>query len=275
MKPMFEAINDVTYHLKWLNGYDKEKKTVICLHGFTGSTKSFDFLTSAKAYNYLAVDLIGHGKTASEVPASRYQMAAQVQDLLQLIQRLDLPEFYILGYSMGARTALSLALQKPNGLKGLIMESGTPGIEDEQARQERKKADQQLAEKLIRYPLKDFVDYWENLPLFATQKKLEAPIREKIRQERLSQKKFGLAMSLAYMGTGGQENHWSALAELPPTLYIAGELDKKFVEIGKKMKKGMPQMDLQIVKDAGHCVHVEKPKIVAKILEDWLKGRES
>lgn len=270
---MFETVNDITYHLKWLNGYEQEKKTVICLHGFTGSTESFSFLETAQAYNYLAVDLIGHGRTAYEVPTSRYQMSSQVQDLLQLIQRLDLPEFYILGYSMGARTALSLALQKPNGLKGLIMESGTPGIEDEQARQEREKTDQQLAEKLLRYPLKNFVDYWGNLPLFATQKKLEAQVREKIRQERLNQKKFGLAMSLAYMGTGAQENHWPALAELPPTLYIAGELDKKFVGIGKKMKKAMPQMALQIVEDAGHCVHIEKPEIVTEIIENWLKGR--
>ncbi|MGG5358497.1 MULTISPECIES: 2-succinyl-6-hydroxy-2,4-cyclohexadiene-1-carboxylate synthase [unclassified Enterococcus] len=272
---MFNTINGTVYYSKWLNGYDKEKETVICLHGFTGTTGSFDFLANARAYNYLAVDLIGHGKTVCFVPPSRYQMSSVVQDLRQLVKQLGLSNFYIFGYSMGARTALSLALQEPAGLKGLILESGTPGIENKKARREREKADQLLAGKILKNPLKDFVDYWENLPLFATQKKLSTEVREKIRNERLSQNSFGLAMSLAYMGTGAQKNYWPYLSKLPPTLYIAGELDGKFAQIGQKMQTEMPQLDLQIVKDAGHCVHAEKPEIVAAIIETWLKGRNT
>jgi 2-succinyl-6-hydroxy-2,4-cyclohexadiene-1-carboxylate synthase len=91
----------------------------------------------------------------------------------------------------------------------------------------------------------------------------------------LSQNSFGLAMSLAYMGTGAQKNYWPYLSKLPPTLYIAGELDGKFAQIGQKMQTEMPQLDLQIVKDAGHCVHAEKPEIVAAIIETWLKGRNT
>lgn len=87
-------------------------------------------------------------------------------------------------------------------------------------------------------PLSGFVDYWESIPLFESQKELPDSTRRKIRQGRLMQQSIGLALSLMYMGTGQQTNYWPSLRNIQrPILYIAGEYDTKFQKIGKNWLK--------------------------------------
>ena len=85
---------------------------------------------------------------------------------------------------MGARTALAWTVAFPDKIAGLIMESGSPGLESESARSLRRRNDQRLAIRLIQQPLVDFVDYWQELPLFASQKRLPKEIQQQVRATR-------------------------------------------------------------------------------------------
>lgn len=147
----------------------------------------------------------------------------------------------------------------PEYIASLILESASPGLKEEAARRERKEKDEQLAQRILENGIEAFVDTWQELPLFATQKQLPDHVQRNIRNERLSQKEEGLAMSLQAMGTGTQPSWWGQLSELAkPTLLIAGEEDEKFVAINQMMQKAIPQAAFMLRPKAGHAVHVEK-----------------
>jgi len=156
----------------------------------------------------------------------------------------------------------------------LLLESGSPGLADPAERLARQRHDRRLALRLLREPLVDFVDYWQELPLFASQKELPLAQQAAVRQGRLQQNKFGLAVSLVYGGTGKQPSCWSALPQLAcEILYLAGEKDVKFRKIAHQMKQLQPEMTIKVVANAGHCIHLEQPTQVRHEIDQWfVKG---
>lgn len=108
---MERLIRGMQYHYQWLTPFDAKRTTVVCLHGFTGTLATFAAVfPSQTPYNVLGIDLPGHGATASLVAPERYTMKQVCHDLAELTESLNLPCFCLLGYSMGARTALGFAL---------------------------------------------------------------------------------------------------------------------------------------------------------------------
>jgi 2-succinyl-6-hydroxy-2,4-cyclohexadiene-1-carboxylate synthase len=105
-----------------------------------------------------------------------------------------------------------------------------------------------------------FVDHWMGLPLFATQGKLPAKVREVNRERRLRNRPEALAACLRGMGTGAQPSFWGALPEIQvPTLLLAGEEDKKFTIVAQSMADLMPRSHLRLIPRAGHTIHLENP----------------
>lgn len=265
-------VNGVNYLYQWYRPYLADLPTLVVLHGFTGTSDSFrPVFAQETSFNVLAIDLLGHGGSASHVHPLRYEMIQMVTDLAELVDRLTVDRYYLYGYSMGARTALAWTVAFPDKIAGLIMESGSPGLESESARSLRRRNDQRLAIRLIQQPLVDFVDYWQELPLFASQKRLPKEIQQQVRATRLSQQAFGLAMSLYYSGTGTQPSFWQNLADIQcPFLVLTGEWDEKFFLIAKKMQQQQPALTILSVSKAGHCVHLECPDVVANEVHAWL-----
>ncbi len=118
-----------------------------------------------------------------------------------------------------------------------------------------------------------FVDYWESIPLFATQRRLPSAVRVGQRRQRLRNRAIGLANSLRGMGTGAQESLWDRLDGVTaPTLLMAGALDEKFRAIGRAMVAALPDARLAIVPDAGHAVHLERPAEFDQLVIEFLRG---
>ena len=92
----------------------------------------------------------------------------------------------ILGYSMGGRLALSFAVLYPEFVRKLILESTSPGLESETERKNRRSQDEKLGKFILEQGIEKFVDYWENIPLFATQKGLPQAVQSAIREQRLT-----------------------------------------------------------------------------------------
>lgn len=268
---MKSNINGVVYYYEWFSGYQPERPTILCLHGFTGTSQTFAGSFTSKFsehYNLLAVDLVGHGQTTVFTHPYRYQIASLCQDLVALTEELGLTSFSLIGYSMGARVALALTVLFPQKVDQVVLESGSPGLKNPIVKAQRQRADQQLAIRLLTQGIRPFVDYWEQLPLFATQKYLPSAWQARIRQERLSQQPFGLACSLWYMGTGVQPDFWSELSALQASVtLIVGEYDFKFIDLAKQMKQCQPKLVIHRISDAGHCVHVEKPTEFSAVIQ--------
>ena len=247
--------------------------SILLLHGFTGSTATWQaHLPALSAHRkVVAVDLIGHGASAAPADTTRYSMAQCCYDLLAMLDRLEIEQCAVLGYSMGARVALHLAVSAPRRVSALVLESGSPGIADPAERAARREADEALANRIECDGIEAFVDYWEALPLFASQRALLPDVRLELRRQRLCNNPKGLANSLRGMGTGAQEPLWDRLGHMSvPILLMVGALDAKFREIGGAMASAIPGARLAVVPGAGHAVHLEQPAEFERLIVDEL-----
>jgi 2-succinyl-6-hydroxy-2,4-cyclohexadiene-1-carboxylate synthase len=244
-------------------------KTIVLFHGFTGSSQSWQQFTHelAPSYRVIAIDLAGHGKTrVAEV--QDYSIISNVETVSGILHDLQIVDATILGYSMGGRFALSFAISRPKLVKSLILESASPGIKKEAERDARRKADNELADKIEANGIEWFVDYWEKLPLWDSQTPEQ---KAYLREQRLKNDPVGLANNLRGMGTGVMPSLWDELSALKmPVKLIAGELDTKYVEINREMAKLIPNADLSIVAGAGHTVHLEKSDEYAELVLQFL-----
>jgi len=108
------------------------KQDVIFLHGFLGSHAIFleGLLDTNLVHTHrlILMDLLGHGVTEGAELYYRFSAKEQVADLAYFIRHHCQKPVILCGYSMGARLALSLAIQHPNLCRGLVLESGHFGI---------------------------------------------------------------------------------------------------------------------------------------------------
>jgi 2-succinyl-6-hydroxy-2,4-cyclohexadiene-1-carboxylate synthase len=253
-------LHGVSYHYQ----QHGSGETVLLLHGFTGRGRAWDKLIerigSPAPYQWLTVDLLGHGLTSSPADPTRYEMQFAAADLVALILDLTTPPIHLVGYSMGGRLALYLAIHYPHLFRSLILESSSPGLATTEERQARQASDEQLAQKIEREGIDAFAHYWQQLPLFASQSQLPESVREQLYQQRRQNNPLGLANSLRGMGTGRQPSLWERLPELHlPVRLLAGALDSKFVAIAQQMAVRLPQAQLIIIPQAGHTIHLEQP----------------
>ncbi|WP_054969221.1 2-succinyl-6-hydroxy-2,4-cyclohexadiene-1-carboxylate synthase [Alicyclobacillus ferrooxydans] len=245
---------------------------VLLLHGFTGSHQSWDEAAKWLRQRYTVVrpDLPGHG--ASVVGKSQsWSMDTVAFSLFRMMRELGFPTFSVIGYSMGARVALTMAAKASARLDTLIVESGSPGLENPDERTSRAEADNALADHIEAVGLTAFVHEWSTMPLFATQQRLPEEVRKKQRNIRFSHSASGLCASLRHMGTGAQAPVWRELPEMRlPTLLITGQDDPKFQALARRMLSLLPSGEHQEVPDAGHDVHLEQPTAYLEIVLTFL-----
>lgn len=235
---------------------------VVALHGFAGDMSTWSGLVDElkQEYTVLLVDLLGHGASDCPREPARYSMERSVSDLMALLDHIGVSQAGWLGYSMGGRLALLAATTMPERAACLILEGASPGLTEPKERAERAKTDQALADFIEEKGAEAFVDYWERLPLFASQRDLPREIRTFIREQRLRQNPLGLANTLRGASAGVQTPVGERLSSLHiPALCIVGEKDDKFRAIGEEMCKLLPDGRLSLIPGAGHCAHVERP----------------
>jgi 2-succinyl-6-hydroxy-2,4-cyclohexadiene-1-carboxylate synthase len=268
-------VNDVRYYYE-LSG---RGQPLLLLHGFTGSLETWQTHAEAFADQYMTItiDLLGHGRTEAPADAQRYHMENSGEDIAAVLRAVGSLPVNLLGYSMGGRLALYLALTHSTLVDRLILESASPGLESETDRHARIANDAQLADTIERDGLEAFVNKWEQIPLFGSQMWLPTAVKNHLRRQRLRNRTAGLANSLRGMGTGIQPSLWPRLHELKmPVLLLAGELDRKFCELAMRMAAVVPQARVEIVPGAGHTIHLEQPlkfsEIILRFLEEVQTG---
>lgn len=299
------VVAGLRYHVELRGPDDPVAPTLVLLHGFTGSGAGWGAHLerfAAAGLRVIAPDLPGHGATADLADPARYTMASTSADLAALLHYLDVPvgHAFLLGYSMGGRIALGTAIgtwgteprraqkstegtegsrigsviDRPGLFRGLILESASPGLADEAGRAARRASDEAMAQRIEREGIAAFVAYWEDLPLFATQRRLPAATRQALRTQRLQNRAEGLAQSLRGIGTGVQPAYHDRLAGLDlPVLLIAGELDTRFTAMAQAMAHSLPDAHLAIVPGVGHTVHLEAPDRFDNLVLAFMKRK--
>ena len=171
---MSDAGPDSRLHIQLQIEESGAGRPLLLLHGFTGAAATWrPFRDAWPGMRQLAADLPGHGRSlgSPESPVAA-DISSTIDALLQAMDDRGVAEFALLGYSMGGRVALRLALRAPERVSALIVVSASPGIADATARAARLAADRALADRIERDGVPAFVDYWQSLPLWASQRRL-------------------------------------------------------------------------------------------------------
>ena len=92
------------------------------------------------SYEVVAIDLPDHA-------GSTDVHADSLEDAASLLGATGGEAAYV-GYSLGGRVCLTLALQSPELVTSLALVGATPGIADEDARRDRRRSDNALADRL-------------------------------------------------------------------------------------------------------------------------------
>ena len=198
---------------------------LVVLHGFTQTGRLWGPFGEllAQSHTLVAVDLPGHGDSGS-VRADLSTTAGLVAQAVQTAVGDD--ACALLGYSLGARVALHVALRTDLALSRAVLIGATAGIEDPAERERRRRTDDGLADDLeASGDVEGFVDAWLRGPMFERLALSDAAWRA----ERLRNSAAGLASSLRLCGAGTQEPLWELLPQLRcPVLAMAGSDDTRF-----------------------------------------------
>jgi len=237
-----------------------EGPRLVFVHGFTQTATSWRPIAetfAADGYESVVVDVPGHGTSAA--------VRADLRRGSDMLTAMCGAAVYV-GYSLGGRLCMHVALMHPHLVRGLAVVGASPGIADDRERLARRAADDELADHIVDVGLERFLDEWIAQPLFAG-----LVLDDEARADRLTNTPEGLASSLRLAGTGAQASLWSRLHELRmPVLTITGELDHKFASIAQKVRATVQLGDAIEIRGAGHAAHLQEPQLVAQALADWL-----
>ena len=213
------------------------RKKLIFLHGFLGSPSDWDPISSYFSENYDC-------------------FAPKLSEL----EKIELNDSHLIGYSMGGRIALELLLKDSKNFHSGVLLSTNPGIHDYE-RAQRILSEKDWIEKLKTYPLDEFIEEWYSQPLF-----INAPIpksRWHINQEEMIElfQKYSIAK---------QDSFWDTLTSPHPNLtFLFGEKDEKYAKIGRKLKA--MKLRVESLKNCSHALHLENPGECINAIEKHLK----
>lgn len=237
---------------------------LVFLHGFSGDNREWQPVgEQLGAFSRLYIDLPGHGGSAA-LPVTRF--ADVCLELQATLVSYNILKYWLVGYSLGGRVAMFAASQtEMPGLKGLIVEGGHPGLEDEPARRAREQSDAQWAQRFHHEPLSDVFDAWYRQPVFAS---LSEPQRHELVALRAHNNGPRLADMLLATSLAVQPDLRPALAAPARDYafwYLCGERDAKFRAIAEQLAA-----QSHLIPHAGHNAHRENPGAVAGFLKQIL-----
>jgi 2-succinyl-6-hydroxy-2,4-cyclohexadiene-1-carboxylate synthase len=223
------------------------------------------FTQTAAAWNPVAAALHdrGHDVVGLDVPA-----APDFVSTAAAIGAAGGRAVYV-GYSMGGRLCLRLALDRPELIERLALVSASPGIAGATERDARRASDEALARDVERRGVEPFLRDWLAQPLFANLDAGAAGLADRAAGHTAAQ----LAATLRTLGTGSQEPLWDRLGELRvPVALVTGRGDAKFEGINDAMEAACTSVPslARVHLDGGHALPLEQPTALAAFLLEWL-----
>lgn len=101
------------------------QRPLILVHGLLLSQEMHRRLAedlAARGNRVITVDLLGHGQSDRPRDMWRYSMRFFGDQIVALLDHLEIDEAVVMGTSLGANTALNIALTAPERLRGMVIE---------------------------------------------------------------------------------------------------------------------------------------------------------
>lgn len=240
---------------------------LIILHGLFGS--SDNWVTQAKlyasSYKVYAVDQRNHGLSPH---SDTFDYISMVGDLAGFFSDQNVSDAYVIGHSMGGKTAMNFALSYPEKVKKLIVVDISPRAYDLEhytiaeglkaipidSITSRNEADQELSHYVAEADVRQFL--LKNL-----QRKTEGGFAWKINLPVISENLANVGLGLQVDGTFEK-----------PTLFVRGARSRYIPdEDWDKITKIFPHARLETM-ETGHWVQAEKPQEFVDITTRWLNA---
>ncbi len=172
----------------------------------------------------------------------------------------------ILGYSLGGRLALHAVLSKPELWQGAIATSASPGIPNIQDRRACLQRDQGWGQRFLTEPWQALLTDWDRLPVFND---IPCPLHRE--EHHFSRPQ--IARFFDVYSQGRQEDLLPQLKGLtmPPILYVSGQLDAKYGEIGRRLARDCSVVEWVEIANAGHRVPWENPQPFTQTVQRFLR----
>lgn len=242
---------------------------IVLLHGLFGAARNLGAVQRALApqFRVIALDLRNHGTSQHAAEMDYPEMAA---DVLKTLAELDALPAALVGHSMGGKTAMQLALTRPDTVSRLLVAdiAPVPYVHGNDC----------VAEALLALKLSPGL----------TRPAADAALADAVPD--MSMRGF-LLQNLVL----GESPHWRiglreiaraipALEgwEMPPnvrydgpTLFVSGaSSDYVRHEYRPTIRALFPRARFVTLKNAGHWVHVDNPSGFVSVLEGFLQSRD-
>lgn len=211
---------------------------------------------------------------------------------------------HVVGYSMGGRIALALMKTSCDVLASVILESCNLGCATDGEQQEAAKRNSAWVNRIREEGMEEFVNYWETLPLFETQKELGfdkilhfsraandpecmalclegagkqamplsgetlTNIKKAIASQR-DEKRFQTATTKQDKTLSQANDSEADSRKGIPVLYIYGDKDEKSALVAQKLSAVGASVSAINV---GHNVHLEAPMLYLREMQNFLVG---
>jgi len=240
---------------------------IVLLHGFMQNGHAWDAVAPllAAAGPVIAPTLA----PADDAHATLDDLADQVHTVIvQACAQEGASSAVVAGYSMGGRVALALARRYPADIALLALESAGLGPRTEEDRVQWAQRNRAWAAYIEELPsMEAVVDWWEEIPLFASQKDLPPEARARQRRMRLSCDKHACALLMEQAGAHTMPLEDDACAMLArvssPVHYLVGEGDAKYGRVAARVGATGARVHRL---PGGHNVHLEHPEAFARCL---------
>ena len=267
------------YRLTYFCKGDLSHPAILFLHGFMGDRTEFELTIAdvSKQFYCVAINLPAHGETDINEQITEqitdqddyYTIQSTANLVIKFLDFLRIEQCFLVGYSMGGRLALYLAIHFPQYFYKVVLESASAGLRTASEKSDRLAKDQKLAtelEHLKHHDFRLFLENWYQQPIFASLR--SHPNFPQMLEKRLNNSPAQLAKSLRNLSIGMQPSLWEKLSENEvPLLLLVGELDLKFVQINQQMQQLCKLSQLEIVPNCGHNIHFENPNLFVEKIQ--------
>jgi len=203
-----------------------------------------------------ALDLPGHGEAPGPWQST---IEGYRQAIVEWMQALGLPPAVIVGHSMGGALALSLALDAPERVAGIVL-VGTGA----RLRVHPLLLEAAASGGLPTETLATLVSWWYSP---------EAPHRLRELATRVLAATNTEVLYGDFLACDGFDVMERLGAIDRPALVVVGEDDRMTpVKYARFLAENLPVARLEVIPGAGHMVMLEKPAAVEQVLSDWLEG---
>ncbi|KAM6548265.1 hypothetical protein CsatB_019941 [Cannabis sativa] len=278
-------VNGISYCIQVQEiGESSHDNILIFLHGFLGTSEDWIAIMKAvsRGARCISINLPGHGRTQIQylgdkdtILRTRLSIEVVADVVHTVINHITPEKVTVVGYSMGARIALYMALRFTEKVNGAVVISGSPGMKNEAARKVRRAIDDSRAQSLVSNGLDIFLETWYAGQLWNSLR--EHPKFNQIVSSRRNSHEgvLNLAKVLSNSSIGRQLPLWDDLNRIKtPLLIVVGEKDEKFKKIAQDMciaidgskKSGDDNLtddnvmcEMVEISNCGHAVHLENP----------------